>query len=347
VTSFDTSGDRDGTGGAALAVAAGLAQGATHHLSASILRYAHLENIPPMSVTQVRTSVGKGVVGWTRVLPPSGKRPDASNVVLVDGWNERGDVLANGGEPTHVESAAADGELQVSLGSPAFMESQGLSTCTPLQMALERHRNEGRPIACVGWGGRVRAVFAFTEDIRAEAPGVLEELKRHGVALFMLTGDHAQRARQLAGRLGLEAEAELLPADKIARVNALAATSGPVAMVGDGINDAPALAAADVGIAMGCGADVTRESADVTLAGNDLQTLAWARDLSVRTVRVIKQNLFWAFAYNTAGIALAFAGKLSPIFAAIAMVVSSLLVVTNSLRLNSQDQAQAVQPRHL
>jgi cation transport ATPase len=133
--------------------------------------------------------------------------------------------------------------------------------------------------------------------------------------------------------LGIAVRAGLLPDDKVDALAAASRQFGPVAMVGDGTNDAPALAASDLGIALGCGADVSRESAGVCLTTDDLLRVPWAIDLARRTVRVIRQNLFWAFAYNSLGIALAAGGWLSPAWAALAMVVSSALVVANSLRL--------------
>jgi P-type E1-E2 ATPase len=156
-----------------------------------------------------------------------------------------------------------------------------------------------------------------------------------GLDVAVLTGDGAAQAAALGRELGLPISSDLLPEGKVEAIRAAHAAIGPVAMVGDGLNDAPALAASDVGIAMGCGADVSRDAAVVCLLGNDLTRLPWAFDLARRTTRVIRQNLFWAFVYNLVGIVLACTGRLNPVFAALAMVLSSLFVVTNSLRLGS------------
>jgi P-type E1-E2 ATPase len=151
--------------------------------------------------------------------------------------------------------------------------------------------------------------------------------------LQLLTGDHAERAHTVAQALGLLQESQQLPQDKLAAINELSQQGG-VAMVGEGLNDAPALAAADVGVALGCGADVSRDAAGVCLLADDLRLFPWAVELARRTNQVVMQNLFWAFLYNGCGIALAATGRLNPIWAAAAMAVSSLLVIANSLRLN-------------
>lgn len=159
-------------------------------------------------------------------------------------------------------------------------------------------------------------------------------LESLGCRVFVLTGDHRQRGRRISELLDVETIPDLLPEDKVARVTQMRREDGAVAMVGDGLNDAPALEAADVGIAMGCGADITRQSASICLLGDDLGRVPWIVKLARRTVRTIRLNLFWAFAFNSVGMALAVTGRLSPIFAALAMVASSLFVVTHSLRLD-------------
>jgi P-type E1-E2 ATPase len=178
----------------------------------------------------------------------------------------------------------------------------------------------------------VRARFAFSEKVRPEAETSIALLRRLGLKCAMLTGDRMPRAGALAKSLGLDFQAALLPDDKLAAIRLLQ-SAGPVVMVGDGINDAPALAAADVGIALGSGTDISRHSARFCLLTSDLARLPWLVQLSRQTERTIRWNLVWAFAYNILGIGLAAVGWLHPIAAALAMGLSSLLVVTNSLGL--------------
>jgi heavy metal translocating P-type ATPase len=182
----------------------------------------------------------------------------------------------------------------------------------------------------VAWAGQVRGQFLINQTVRPEAAAAIAELRHSGLECCMLTGDRASRARSLADQLQLAYRAELLPADKLAAIADLA-TDGPVVMVGDGINDAPALAAADVGVALGSGTDISRHSAAVCLLRDDLRRLPWLVRLARATVRTIRWNLVWTFAYNVVGIGLAAAGWLHPVVAAIAMAASGLLVVGNSL----------------
>ena len=185
----------------------------------------------------------------------------------------------------------------------------------------------------VGWNGRLRGYYAIREELRPGVKSALDSLRQRGLHVAVLTGDRQERAECLQRGLQLDVQGEMLPADKLARVHAEQSLGRRVAFVGDGVNDAPALAAADVGIAMSCGADVTREAASVCLLGNDLAALPRIHELARATARTIRGNLLWAFAYNLAGIGFAVTGKLNPILAAAAMVASSLYVISNSLRL--------------
>jgi len=217
---------------------------------------------------------------------------------------------------------------RVVLGSRRFTEENGLAW-----PEIMLHGNNQAPQQVgVGWDGLVRGVFQFREQLRPEATNALSACQRLGLDVKILTGDELVQAVAIAEQLNVEAVSEQLPQDKAAMLQSLA-DEGGVAMVGDGLNDAPALAIADVGVALGCGADISRDAAGVCLLGDDLLRFPWAVELSRLTVRVVKQNLFWAFAYNVAGIFLAANGMLNPIWAALAMAASSFLVVTNSLRL--------------
>jgi heavy metal translocating P-type ATPase len=219
------------------------------------------------------------------------------------------------------------------LGSLRWLQASGMSVSPELEWAIALARCGGKSLSAIGWDGQVRGVFVFSETVRSEAPAALARCAALGCDVGVLTGDEPPRARVLAEQLGVAVSAGLMPQAKVAALHDARRLLGPVAMVGDGVNDAPALAASDVGIALGCGTDLSRESANVCLLSDDLTGVPWAIELARRSVRIMRQNLFWAFGYNTLGIALAATGWLNPAWAAAAMVVSSLLVVTNSLRL--------------
>ena len=219
------------------------------------------------------------------------------------------------------------------LGSLHFVEEARLSLDERIGQTYRAALAEGQPAAFVGWDGRVQGVFIFSETVRPGANALLQACEAAGLSCAMLTGDHWQRARSLQADLGIPVAAELLPEEKVRNIREIHDRVGLVAMVGDGINDAPALAAADIGIALGCGADLSRDSADICLMGNDLGRLPWLFGLAQATVRTIRFNLFWAFGYNVFGIGLAMTGRLNPILAALLMVASSACVLTNSLRL--------------
>jgi heavy metal translocating P-type ATPase len=218
------------------------------------------------------------------------------------------------------------------VGSRRLMERMGLRLGEGLDQRRKQREAAGETTVCIGWEGEVRGLIGLSEAPRPEASEALAALRGAGVSVTVLTGDAEAPALAIARALNAEVRAELLPEDKVEAIRA-GRKEDPVVMVGDGINDAPALSAADVGIALGCGTDLAREAADVNVIGDDLRAVPWVLSLARRTRRTIRGNLFWAFFYNVAGIALAAAGGLSPILAAGAMVLSSLFVVYNSRRL--------------
>jgi len=249
-------------------------------------------------------------------------------------------------EPMDFDSPVGKGVLgridgrRVSLGSGKFMAEQGVDTST-LDAEAESLRADGATAIFAAVDGALAGVFAIADPIKATTLRAVQALQAEGVRLVMMTGDNRTTALAVARQLGItEVEAEVLPQDKAAVVQRLRAEGRKVAMAGDGVNDAPALAAAEVGVAMGAGSDVAIESAGVTLLKGDLQGLVKARRLSHAVMSNIRQNLFFAFAYNVAGVPIAaglpypvFGWLLSPAIAAGAMALSSVSVVTNALRL--------------
>jgi Cu+-exporting ATPase len=229
---------------------------------------------------------------------------------------------------------------RLALGNAKFLRELGIPT-NELEQDAERLRHEGATAIFVGVDGKVAAVIAIADPVKRTTPDALNALAKEGVRVVMLTGDNKTTAQAVARRLGItEVEAEVMPDQKSAVVEKLQREGHAVAMAGDGVNDAPALAAAEVGIAMGTGTDVAIESAGITLLKGDLTGIVRARRLSQATMRNIRQNLFFAFVYNAAGVPIAagvlypfFGILLSPIIAAAAMALSSVSVVGNSLRL--------------
>jgi cation-transporting ATPase V/Cu+-exporting ATPase len=197
-----------------------------------------------------------------------------------------------------------------------------------------RLEDVGKTAVVAGWVGRVQGVLAVADTLKEHAGVALDRLRSLGVATVMITGDNRRTAEAIARQVGIDRVlADVLPDDKVAEVRRLQADGQVVAMVGDGINDAPALVQADLGIAIGTGTDVAIESSDVTLLSGDVEGVPTAVRLARQTYRTIVENLAWAFAYNIVLIPLAAAGLLNPIIAGAAMAFSSVSVVTNSLRL--------------
>lgn len=219
------------------------------------------------------------------------------------------------------------------LGTRKLLEENGIDAAGAASV-LERLESEGKTAMLMTIDGRVEAAFAVADTLKEHSADAVEELRSMGVDVYMITGDNKRTADAIAKQVGIEyVLAEVLPEHKAEEVEKLKKSGKVVAMVGDGINDAPALATADLGMAVGTGTDVAMEAADITLMRGDLRTIAAAVRLSRRTMRKIRQNLFWAFFYNTIGIPFAAFGFLNPMIAGAAMAFSSVSVVTNSLSL--------------
>ena len=222
---------------------------------------------------------------------------------------------------------------QILVGSSRLMEDSGVDVSSASKQ-LSEFENQGKTAMIVAAGPQVVGSLAVADTVKETSAAAIRALKNLGIQVYMLTGDNERTAKAIAAQVGIdEVIAGVLPERKADEIQRLRSRGRNVAMVGDGINDAPALVEADVGIAIGTGTDVAMEAADITLISGDLRGIPAAIRLSRQTMRVVRQNLFWAFAYNTIGIPLAALGYLSPILAGAAMAMSSVSVVTNSLRL--------------
>jgi Cu+-exporting ATPase len=238
-------------------------------------------------------------------------------------------------------SGRVDGR-SIAIGNSGYLSSLGTETAS-LDRQTEKLRAGGATVVHIAIDGRLAGLFAIADPVKASTPEALKALAAEGIKVVMLTGDNKTTANAVARQLGMDdIEADVLPAQKRDVVARLRKTGRIVAMAGDGVNDAPALAAADVGIAMGTGTDVAMESSGITLLNGDLRGIVRARALSRATMANIRQNLFFAFIYNAAGIPIAagilypaFGILLSPIIAAAAMALSSVSVIGNALRLRA------------
>ena len=289
------------------------------------------EGLDEAEVLALAAAIG---AGSTHPLAEAVRSAAAERSVAVPAAT-RHKVVAGRGAQAHVRLGETDAE--VLLGSRAWIGGLG-AELTSLADAADAHERAGRTVSWLARrdGGRVAALglVAFADTPRPGARAAIGELRRLGIGTTMISGDNEGAAAAIAKSLGLTSyEANVMPQQKSARVTALKAGGRRVAMVGDGINDAPALAAADLGIAMGTGTDIAMHAAGITLMRPDPRLVPAAIELSRATVRKIRQNLFWAFIYNVVGIPLAALGFLSPVFAGAAMAMSSVSVVSNALLL--------------
>jgi Cu+-exporting ATPase len=262
---------------------------------------------------------------------------------IVEGAEDRKLKLPSSGDFQSHTGKGVTGKVDgrtVALGNPALMSDLGVDA-SAVQAQADAHRSEGRGVMVVAIDGKLAGLVVVADPVKDSAAAAIAELHRDGIRIVMLTGDNARTAEAVGRQVGIdEVMADVLPDQKQAKIDALRNEGRRVAMAGDGINDAPALAAADVGIAMGTGTDVAMESAAITLVKGDLRGIVRARHLSRATMRNIRQNLFFAFVFNAAGVPIAagvlypwFGILLSPIIAGAAMSLSSVTVIGNSLRL--------------
>lgn len=285
-------------------LAAAAEQRSEHLIARAIMKEARSRGVEPYQVESVEAAPGIGVIARIGGKTVTVGRPSAE---LAGGSNGRG--------PRDGGDAGRDGDARRVLQS---LQEQGK---TSMLVAVD-----GRPAGAIG----------VADKVRPEAREVVSALREMGIKVFMLTGDNEKTAHAVAAEVGISPEnviAQVFPKDKAEAVKDLRRRGYVVAMVGDGINDAPSMVAADVGVALGTGTDIAMESADITLMGRGLWGLVRALVLSKATIRTVKENLFWAFAYNALGIPAAALGRLPPVYAGAAMALSSVSVVLNSLRL--------------
>ena len=282
----------------------------------------------------------KEVISLAAALEQRSEHPLAGAVVRAAGETMLPEVENFESSPGGGVQGSVRGR-RVVVGKRALLERSGVHNLQQLDTAANDLQRQGHTVIWVAVEGDPAGLLAVSDPIKASTPEAIENLHRAGLKIIMLTGDNKETAWQVASRLGIdEVVAEITPAEKQAKVLEFKSREGIVAMAGDGVNDAPALAAADVGIAMGTGTDVAMHSAGVTLVKGDLRGIVHAIALSRATMRNIRQNLWFAFLYNGLGVPIAagvlypFLGLLlSPIFASAAMALSSVSVIGNALRL--------------
>ena len=306
-----------------------------------------------MTLTEVHLAGGENVADAKDVLRLAGALEDASEhpiaQAIATGARNRVGTLPRVEDFANVEGLGVQGIIAgtatggrpvshaVLVGRPRLLEEWSQHLTVELERAMADAEGRGGTAVAVGWDGQARGVIVVADAVKDTSAAAIAQLRNLRLRPVLLTGDNATVAASVAAEVGIDAAdviAEVLPADKVDVVKRLQAEGRVVAMVGDGVNDAAALAQADLGLAMGTGTDVAIEASDLTLVRGDLRAAADAIRLARRTLGTIKGNLFWAFAYNIAALPLAAAGLLNPMLAGAAMAFSSVFVVANSLRLS-------------
>ena len=291
-----------------------------------------------MTLVDVITEPG---VDRAELLRFAGALEDASEhpiaQAIAKGATQEVGTLPTPEDFANVEGKGVQGIVEgiaVVVGRESLLADWSQKLSREVASAKSRAEGEGKTVVAIGWDGQARGILVVADTVKPTSAEAIQGLKDLGLTPVLLTGDNEAVARQIAAEVGIETViAEVLPKDKVDVVTSLQKEGKVVAMVGDGVNDAPALAQADLGLAMGTGTDVAIEASDLTLVRGDLRSAVDAIRLSRKTLSTIKTNLFWAFAYNVAAIPVAALGMLNPMLAGAAMAFSSVFVVGNSLRL--------------
>lgn len=324
-------------------IAAALEKKSEHPLAEAVVEYAEKRQLKLPEIKDFQAVFGRGVEGTLAeelsAMPLISEAEDGPVAVFAAGKTEEGntEVSVNSGRMSSPVKAGT----RFLVGNRAYLEENGVEIPKEVLESLEEIAAEGKTPLLVAAEGRLAGSIAVEDTVKSSSYVAIDRLRKMGIHVVMLTGDNRRTAEAVRQELGIEeVVAEVLPQDKEKKISQLKAAGRKVAMIGDGINDAPALAAADVGMAIGAGTDVAMESADIVLMKSDLRDAVTAIQLSRAVIRNIKQNLFWAFFYNAIGIPLAagvwyplFQIKLNPMFGAAAMSLSSIFVVGNALRL--------------
>jgi len=319
--------DITGLDATSLALAASLESVSEHPLAAAIVRHSATLNGAGARLgvpTDFASHTGRGVTGIV-----DGHLVAVGNAAMMAEYAGHANVSTGHAQVSAGHAQASAGDAQVSAGDAPVESDDGA-----FARSAARYAAEGKTVVYVAIDGAMAGLIAVADAVKATAKQAVAELRGLGAEVVLLTGDTESTARAVAADVGIDRViAGVLPDGKVQAIESLQAQGRIVAMVGDGINDAPALARADVGVAMGTGTDVAADAADIVLMRGDPRTVAQAIRLARATMRVMKQNLFWAFVYNAIGIPIAASGLLNPMLASAAMAASSISVVSNSLRL--------------